>query len=151
MFIWIFKDVEINLKELRNITIRKLIWFVIDNLSTSLFYFLCNYGCVFKKDFMFLPMLSANIMLLFILQIDPGLLCYNSTTWWPTPSHEQPQALQPLEYEPNSRSMISCCFILILLVWFHFWLGKCHSKQQQSPCLEDLTQMNLVVCVFLKE
>lgn len=35
--------------------------------------------------------------------------------------------------------------------WFLFWLGKCHSKQQQSPCLEDLTQMNLVVCIFLKE
>ena len=36
---------------------------------------------VFLKDFIVLPMFSMSIMLLFILQKDPGLLCYNSTTW----------------------------------------------------------------------
>ena len=43
---------------------------------------------VFLKDFIVLPMFSMNIMLLFILWKHPGLLCYNSTTWWPTPSYE---------------------------------------------------------------
>lgn len=105
-----------------------------------------------KKDFLFLPLPSASIILSFILQNDPGLLCYNSTTWWLTPSREKLQAFQPLEHEPSSRSMISCCFILILLVLISFLTGQMSfKKKQQSPCLEGWTQMNLVVCVSLKE
>ena len=40
-----FKDVELNLKEFRNINIRILTWFIID-IFIGLFYFLCYYGCV---------------------------------------------------------------------------------------------------------
>lgn len=42
------KDVELNLKEFRNINIGRVTWFIID-ISIGLFYFLCYYGYVKKK------------------------------------------------------------------------------------------------------
>lgn len=150
LFIRIFKyAVKLILKS-GKFNIWRLNWFTTDNISIVLFYFLCYYRCILKRFDISTNAFCKHNVIGHFAKI-PKLLCYNSTTWWPTPSHEQPHALQALECEPSSRLMISCCFILILLVGSHFWLGKCHSTTTTKSLPRGFnTDEPSCMCLFKK-
>ena len=105
---------------------------------------------VFKKDLIFLPMFSASIMLLFILQKDP--------TCCVTIAPHGDQLL--LMNNPRPCRLWNVSQVLgqwspVALFWSCLYdsisdWASVIQQQQQSPCLEDLIQMNLVVCVFFK-